>query len=341
MGWIRRVTCACRSDVLLAARLAVLGTACLNCLHCRAQAPLQVEGKDGALRVNVTLVQLDAEVFDKKTGQVADGLTKDNFEVEEDGRLEHVAGVSRDQVPLSIVLLMDETDTVRPVLAKLAKGAEVALGHLRAEDEIAVMTYASSTQVTQDFTLSHEAAAAAIERASRVIDNSPAFYNEAVYDGCLLLATKGKPGNRKVIIWLTDNVPNMPNGRVHTEQEAYEQASAAGVVIMAIVERSGLSEVFAVVNKNPVMATMHRRDPAGDVTRYVNRTGGNVLKANPDEVSDRLADLIDRLRLRYRISYYSGAREPKRKLHQVKIFVQQNGNRQKGLLVRAPSGYYK
>ena len=338
MGWMRCLAFTGRSEARLAARLAVLGAACIQS---GSQAPPHAEGKDGSLKVNVPLVQFDAEVFDKKTGRVTDGLTKDNFEVEEDGRREHVAGVSRDQVPLSIVLLMDETDTVRPVIAKLARGAEVALGHLRAEDEIAVMTYASSTQVAQGFTLSHEAATAAIERASRVIDNSPAFYNEAVYDGCQLLAARGRPDNRKVIIWLTDNVPNMQNGRVHTAQEAYKQAYAAGVVIMAIVERSGLSDVFAVINKNPITATMHRHDPAGDVTEYVNRTGGDVLKANADEVSDRLADIIDRLRLRYRISYYSGAREPERRLHPVKVTVQQNGRRLKSLLVRAPSGYYR
>lgn len=68
----------------------------------------------------------------------------------EDGVLQKVTHFSRDQIPLSIVLAFDLTQTVQPVLRPLAIGADAALRHLKDEDEIAVIAkqgYKASTDI--------------------------------------------------------------------------------------------------------------------------------------------------------------------------------------------------
>jgi len=58
-------------------------------------------------------------------------------------------------LPLSVVLLFDLTESVHGVLHPLAAGARAALGHLKPEDEVAVMVYAASARTVDGFTRDH------------------------------------------------------------------------------------------------------------------------------------------------------------------------------------------
>src|SRR5437868_9374882 len=136
---------------------------------------------DDVIRVNVQLVQVDAQVLEKKTGRAVGSLRKEDFQLYEDGVQQKISELSRDQLPISVVLLFDLTDSVRPVLKQLGAGALEALQHLKPEDEVAVMVYAASTQVLQEATTDRALAAAAIEKASRMESDEAAFFNEGIF----------------------------------------------------------------------------------------------------------------------------------------------------------------
>ena len=158
-------------------------------------------------------MQVDAQVLSKKTRHAARELKQDDFEIYEDNVRQQVSSFSQDTLPLSVVLLFDLTDSVRPVLKSLAEGALVALQHLKPEDEVSVMVYAASAQVLQEATTDRALAVAAIERASHMESEEAAFFNEGIFQAAEQL-TKGKnPSSRRVIIWLTDDVPNLPSER--------------------------------------------------------------------------------------------------------------------------------
>ena len=112
---------------------------------------------DQVIRVNVELVQVDVQVQQKKTGRPVGSLSKEDFQLYEDGVQQQIAELSRNQLPLSVVLLFDLTASVQPVLKALATGALEALRHLKPEDEVAVMVYAASAQLLQDFTTDRRA----------------------------------------------------------------------------------------------------------------------------------------------------------------------------------------
>jgi uncharacterized membrane protein len=65
---------------------------------------------------------------------------------------------SRDQLPLSVVFLLDLTETVQPILKPLAEGAVEILGHLKPQDQVAVMVFSSHTELLQDFTTDRQLA---------------------------------------------------------------------------------------------------------------------------------------------------------------------------------------
>ena len=170
---------------------------------------------DQVIRVNVELVQVDVQVQQKKTGRPVGSLSKEDFQLYEDGVQQQIAELSRNQLPLSVVLLFDLTASVQPVLKPLAAGALEALQHLKPEDEVAVMVYAASAQLLQDFTTDREQAVAAIEKASTMESSEAAFFNEAIFQASEQLGKAKNPRSRRTIIWLTDNVPNIPSDREH------------------------------------------------------------------------------------------------------------------------------
>jgi VWFA-related protein len=298
---------------------------------------------DEVIRVNVELVQFDAQVLQKKTGRPVGSLNKEDFQLNEDGVPQAIAELSRGQLPLSVVLLFDLTASVQPVLKPLAAGALESLQHLKPEDEVAVMVYAASAQLLQDFTTDREPVVAAIEKASQMESSDDAFFNQAIFQASEQLAKAKNPRSRRTIIWLTDNVPNIPSAKEHSEKDAFRAAFETGTVISALLERSAFSDLAMVTfNKNPMFAVARKHNPPGDVYQYAERTGGDVMKSSKDEVSTKLAQLIDEIRSRYTLGYYPSVKQPKGKFCEIKLQITAETQKREGrLVVRTKQGYYR
>ena len=304
----------------------------------------QPSGSDDAtFRVDVQLVQFDVEVLQKKSLRPVGSLTKDDFELYEDGARQQIADISRDQLPLSVVLLFDLTDSVRPVLKPLASGALAALQHLKPEDEVAVMVYAAKTRLLQGFTTDHEKVVTAIKKASKMESSEKAFFNQAIYEASAQLDRAANPKSRRVIIWLTDNVPNVPSDLQYTEQEAIREAFETGTVVSALVERSEISDVMSEADgRNPMLMWSRSHHPPGDVNRYAEVTGGEVMKSGSSDVSTKLAELIDQIRTRYTLGYHPSEKEPKGKFCAVKVQLRPETQKNLGrVIVRTKQGYYR
>lgn len=330
--------------------LALLLAAAQTPPSARAQSP------DEIIRVNAELVVVDAQVLNKKTGRIVGSLGREDFQLYEDGVKQEITFFSQDKLPLSVVLLFDLTDTVRPVLKPLARGALKALEHLKPEDEVAVMTYAASAQLLQDFTTDRQPVVAAIERASAMKSDEAAFFNEGVFQAAAQSAKAHNPASRQVIIWLTDNVPNIPSegarasigasvpaGSLHTEKDAFNELFESGSVVCALLARSTLSKLADVFYaKNPLFASGRRRNPPGDVYKYAGQTGGEVLRAGGEEVSSKLAEMIDHLRTRYSLGYRPSVEQPAGKFCHIKLLVTPGVERREGkVLVKARAGYVR
>jgi VWFA-related protein len=215
----------------------------------------------------------------------------------------------------SVVLLFDLTDSVRGVLHRLAAGARDALDHLKPEDEVAVMVYAASTHLVDGFTNDHTRTAAAIDRAATMKSGDAAFFNEAVYQAATQVENSANASSRRVVLWLTDNLPNVPvsfnlpkdpdtlGGRPpHTEEEAIRKLHESGTVVMPLLLKDRLGAVFF----EAVMAferAYRNKYPPGDAHTYAELTGGFAAGMRGKGVDERLAEVIDSLRARYTIGY--------------------------------------
>ena len=283
-------------------------------LCCTALAAVLVAGQDGApvFRTSSELVLLDVQVIQKKTATSTAALRREDLQVFEDGKPQQIAFFSRDELPLSLVMLFDMTATSQVVLKRLAEGARSALTHLKPSDEVAVMVYAAHGRVIGGFTKDRERTVAAIERASGENQPGGAFFNEAVWEAADLLRKSGTPSGRRVVIWLTDNLPNVPMGRtyssdgesytVHTESEALRSLHESGAVVAPLLLRSSVAMAWAA----PVLAfeaPFRHSHPPGDAHKYAELTGGEAIGLGGKGVEERLRELIDNLRSRYTIGY--------------------------------------
>jgi VWFA-related protein len=131
--------CLLLAALLLAPRLA----------HAQAPQPPQ---SDEVIRLTTELVVVDAQVLHKQTGRVVGGLARESFLLYEDGVKQEVTHFSQDKLPLSIVLLLDVSGSVQPVIKQIQAGALQALQHLKAEDEVALMAFGAKAVLVQDFT---------------------------------------------------------------------------------------------------------------------------------------------------------------------------------------------
>ena len=316
-----------------------------------AQAP---EAQTQTFRVDVRVVLVDAQVLSKKTHRAARELKQEDFEVYEDKVRQKVSSFSQDTLPLSVVLLFDLTDSVRPVLKSLAEGAMEALQHLKPEDEVAVMAYAASAQVLQEATTDRALAVAAIEKASRMESDEAAFFNEGIFQAAELLAKGKNPSSRRVIIWLTDNVPNVPSessvplryrrslkGEMpHSQNEAMQKLLQTSTVVCSLVKQSEMSvDGESSLRAHPVELMLH---PPGEVYKYATTTGGQVIEYKKKELKEKLAALIDDLRMRYSLGYHPSGQKPKGKYCAIKVKLAPEVKKTIGdVVVEARQGYYR
>lgn len=113
----------------------------------------------------VQVVRLNVSVLDRDDRFVTDLKEKD-FEVLEDGVPQVLTTFVRHELPVSLVLLMDASDSIASRLA-LAKSAAIGfLEALRPEDEASLVTFNDSVVVHQGFTSDREALRAAVGRIS-------------------------------------------------------------------------------------------------------------------------------------------------------------------------------
>jgi VWFA-related protein len=308
------------------------------------------------IRVSTQFVVLDALVENKKTGNLVGTLQANDFALSEDGVSQPITYFSHDQLPLSVVFLFDLTESVHPALASLGAGAREILGHLKPQDEVAVMTFSSHTELLQGFTTDRSLAADAIGKASKMKSGEGTFIHESMYEAVDEAMKSTAPGSRKVMVWLTDGTANFENAHtkkllgkeapayLHTKEEATASLLHSGVVVAALIDRTAATDAIVLAaDVNPFAMFIGAR--TGDIRKYADLTGGPVLNTSKTEVADRLAELIDELRGRYTLGYKPTTTKPDGTFCKLQVRLSPDVRKglpdQQDIVVRANAGYYR
>ena len=290
------------------------------------------------------LVLVDVQVLNARTQTPAPLLEAGDLSISEEGAPQKITVFSRDEYPLSVVLLFDLTGSVNFVLKSLAEGARVALTHFKPDDEVSVMVYSGGATVVDGFTRDRERTLQAIAKAAGMSSDQPAYFNEAIYQAAME-SGKTNPANRRVIVWLTDNIPNVPvqnmTWPVHSENEAFRALHEEGVVVAPILMKSAF---FAVLEPLilAAQASGRREFPPGDARKYAERSGGLAVGLRGKQPEERLEQLIDELRARYTIGFRPSDPQPPGTFRRISVTLTPTSRlRPREWKVLAREGYYR
>ena len=308
-------------------RIALIVLPAILLLNATARAQ-QTEPAD-VIKVNTDLVVFDAQVIDKKTRRTIGDLRKEEFEILENGVKQDVSYFSRDELPLSIILLLDVSRSVRPIIHEIRDGALNALQRLKPEDEVAVMAFGTTYQLVQDFTKDRRLVSDKIQSATAtdVLGNGT-FLGSALESAAIHMQKAPAPGSRRVIIIITDNIA-VTSAR--ETKDVVDELLDTGTVVYGLIVQAAFGKVFKIMSLGQL---------SKGVNDFVERTGGEIVGADKKEVDTRLGVIIDHLRARYQLGFrpvnvtYDGKFRP------VEIKILAAKNRKEKPVVLTRRGYY-
>lgn len=165
-------------------------------------AQVERRGEQFIVRKDVQEVQLHASVYDGKQRMVTN-LDRNAFTVYEDNEAQQITSFRREDVPVSLGILVDNSGSMRD---KRSAVNQAALNLVRAsnpEDEVFVVNFSDEYYLDQDYTSNIGQLKEALER----IDSRG---GTALYDAVIASATHLKSGKKqkKALLVVTDGEDN-------------------------------------------------------------------------------------------------------------------------------------
>ncbi len=116
-----------------------------------------------SLRVDVPIVNIDANVILDKTHQFVPGLKANNFLILEDGVPQTITSVRVAQTPITAVMLLEFAANSYYLINDMQNASYYFFRSLRPDDYVAVMTYDFHTHILTDFTNNKDTVAQALQ----------------------------------------------------------------------------------------------------------------------------------------------------------------------------------
>jgi Ca-activated chloride channel family protein len=268
--------------------------------------------------VEVKLVSIFVNVTDKN-GALVPGLTKDDFAVYEDNRLQQIAVFERQsELPLNLTLAIDTSGSVRKDMSEEAAAARrFAHAILRPQDQMSLLEFATEVHELTPFTNK-------LSVIDRGLGELHSDFATALYDAICLGSEKlgGNPG-RKVLVVISDGDDTVKNS---TYAQALEAALRNEVMIYSIIDV-------------PIEASAGR-DLGGEhaLITIAEQTGGKYFYVSEGGLDKAFAKVSDDLRTQYLIGYYPHHQVPGTNFHRLTVTIPRAAPDE--FNVRNKTGYY-
>ena len=279
------------------------------------------------IRVDVNLVLLDATVK-TKTGDIMANLKKDDFQVREDGVVQKLDVFSRDELPLDVALVLDLSDSIGPFLGPLRDAASTALAALKPDDQVALFTFATEAELRVPLTKDKSKIA---EQISTFQARGATNINDGIFVAAQYLL-KTPPTGRRVIILISDDVGTDAGGQ--GTRDIVTESIAADTVLynLKIPGDNPASTLFA-ASMIPGLV---------NIRKVMDQTGGEIFDVkNVANLNSVFQSLIERIKTRYTLGYYTNASGAQGKPHKLEVVLSPSfGKKGKDYQLLSKTGYY-
>ena len=260
------------------------------------------------LKVNVNVVQLFFNVKDKH-GALIPNLTKDDFEISEDGKPQTVKYFAAESnLPLTLGMMIDASGSQRNVIdMEKEVGGAFLKQILTDKDEAFVISFDITVDLLQDFTRDTRRLQTALNKAKVNVDytsggipgmgggpvptqNAP---GTLLYDAVYLSAHDmlAKEVGRKAMILLTDGQDEGSRLKLRDAIEAAQKADA--IIYVLLCADRGFYGGFGGYSGE------------GDMRKLTEQTGGRVINVGNkfDKLKEAFDQIAAELRSQYNIGY--------------------------------------
>jgi VWFA-related protein len=279
------------------------------------------EGDAGfVFRTETRMVVCPTTVFDR-TGRLVTDLPREAFTVFENGVQQEIKVFKREDVPVSMGLIIDNSGSMANKRAKVEAADLALVTDSNPDDEVFVVNFADQAFLDlpneKDFTSDIGEMKEALKRTD---SRGQTAMRDAVQMSLNHLKEKARK-DKKVLVLVTDGEDNVSIVKM---EDLVKSAQQSGVVIYAV----GL-----LGDEEPLNAARAKRA----LVELANATGGESFF--PDDISqvDRIAHQVARdIRNQYTIEYTPSNAAMDGTFRQIKIEVNAPGKP----VVRTRSGYY-
>jgi VWFA-related protein len=280
-------------------------------------SPIQGSEDQGrfVFKKQVQEVVLHATVVDEY-GRLVTSLDRDAFSVYQNGQPEAITSFRREDVPVAIGIVIDNSGSMRDKRAKVNQGVLNLVQGSNPDDEVFVVNFSQTPYLDQDFTSDVKLLQTALHQVSS--RGSTALYDAVVASSTHL---RNNPRlDKKVLLVITDGQDNMSR---ETLQDALRRLqSNKGATLYAI----GL------------MGEAMTRSARESLQSLATSTGGAAyFPQNLDEVNEITRSIAHDIRSQYSLTYNPG---PGIGTAYQTIRVDARGPARSRLTVRTRTGYY-
>jgi VWFA-related protein len=279
----------------------------------------QDKDKDLNIDVDVRRVVLYATVREAKLANLVSDLKQGDFSIRDNGQVEQIIQFQREDVPVAIGLIIDNSQSMRTKRREVISAAKAFIRTSNPQDEMFVVHFSDDVGFglppDVPFTSDH----AKLEQA---LDNINAQGRTALYDGILagLRHLQDSKLTKQALVVISDGGDN-----------------ASRAKLPALVKAAGISGALfygiGIYDPNDADAN------PGVIRRLAGQTGGtSFFPQSVDEVTSLCESIARDLRNQYMLEYAPESDAQDASFHKVEIRVQDPKRRH--LIVRTRTGYY-
>jgi VWFA-related protein len=293
------------------------------------------ESDEEVIKVDTNLIKIPVTVF-QKNGLYAPSLSKQHFQIFEDGKEQEIAYFNSSDKPFTAVLLLDVSGSTSLKIEQIQNGAMAFVKQLMPEDKVMVISFDEGVHTLLEFSSDK----AEIEKAIRKIRFGG---GTSLYDAVDKSLGKQlqKIEGRKAIVLFTDGV-DTTSGRSSYESTVSD-AVESDAVIFPIYLNTYLDMMGIGGGNGPMTAPSAIPGGIGGMggqqqvaaskaeyalgRRYLNDlangTGGRVFRPENTEssLSAAFAGIAEELRSQYEVGYYSDAESKVGDVKRIKIRI--------------------
>jgi Ca-activated chloride channel family protein len=299
-----------------------------------AEDPNQEVDPDEVVTIDTSLVNLHVRVIDRNNRPINDVRTEE-FRVFENGVQQQVQFVSREEVPITYGLVVDNSGSLRNQIGQVVEAGKTIVNSNKEGDETFIVRFIASDEIKilQDFTADKGALGDALE--DMFIEGGQTAVVDAVYLAAEHASErrKGDPvedKRRRALILVTDGEDR---NSFYKQEQLWEALKEADVQIYVIGFVNELEKERGFISKS-------RRQKAVDLLdRMARETGGRTFYPTSLSELPAIAEQITKdLRTQYVISYKPTAAGRPGEYRPVRVAVAEGRGGEKRIAVTR-SGY--